>query len=147
MQDSSKVTCWRTFLPDEPLCWLQVSDAGALIFGVVGTLPGVPQHLGEGHFEMLLHSVQVEIPVEINNVPLTDGWLEWSMPTPACTWATYLVLKNISVVSSVEGEWAPSCLHSHSISSVTWLGIMYPARRKQAKYSHRSWSQKKRGWD
>lgn len=41
---------------------------------------------------------------------------------------THLVLKNISVVSSVEGEWAPSCLHSHSISSVTWLGIMYPGR-------------------
>lgn len=37
--------------------------------------------------------------------------------------ATHFVLKNIRVVSSVEGEWAPSCLHSHSISSVTWLGI------------------------
>ena len=37
---------------------------------------------------------------------------------------THFVLKNIRVVSSVEGEWAPSCLHSHSISSVTWLGIM-----------------------
>jgi len=35
--------------------------------------------------------------------------------------STYFVLKNISVVSKVEGEWAPSCLHSHSISSVTWL--------------------------
>ena len=32
---------------------------------------------------------------------------------------TYLVLKNIKVVSRVAGEWAPSCLQSHSISSVT----------------------------
>lgn len=47
----------RTFLADEPLCCLQVPDAGALVFGVVGTLPGVPQDLGEGHFEVLLHSL------------------------------------------------------------------------------------------
>lgn len=30
-----------TFLPYEPLCGLQVSDAGAFVFGVVGTLSGV----------------------------------------------------------------------------------------------------------
>lgn len=46
-----------TFLPYEPLRWLQVPDAGALIFGVIGTLPGVPQDLGEGHFKMLLHGL------------------------------------------------------------------------------------------
>lgn len=57
-----------------------------------------------------------------------DGLVR-SGPTPACTCAAYLVLKNISVVSSVEGEWAPSCLHSHSISSVTWLGMMYPGEK------------------
>lgn len=32
---------------------------------------------------------------------------------------TYFVLKYMSVVSNVAGECAPSCLHSHSISSVT----------------------------
>lgn len=38
----------------------------------------------------------------------------------------HFVLKYMRVVSNVAGEWAPSCLHSHSISSVTWLGIMCP---------------------
>lgn len=45
-----KPVCARTFLTYEPLCCLEVSDAGALVFGVVGTLPGVSQHLRKSNF-------------------------------------------------------------------------------------------------
>ena len=51
-----------TFLSYEPFCGLEVPYAGALVFGVVGTFPGVSEHLRKGNFQMLIHSFQVEIP-------------------------------------------------------------------------------------
>lgn len=42
----------------------QVADAGALVFWVGRVLLGVPEHFREGHFHMLLHCGQVEIPVK-----------------------------------------------------------------------------------
>lgn len=42
----------------------QVADAGALVFWVGWVLLGVPEHFREGHFHMLLHCGQVEIPAK-----------------------------------------------------------------------------------
>lgn len=77
----------------------QVADAGALVFRVGGILFGVSEHFGEGHFHMLLHCGQVEVPVQrqhYNPRALTAIILEEK--------EAHLVLKYISVVSRVEGE-------------------------------------------
>lgn len=41
---------------------LKVADAGALVFRIRRVLLGVSEHFGEGHFHMLLHRGQVEVP-------------------------------------------------------------------------------------